>query len=409
MVGHGAYHDERLDALLSITGRMDGYLYRCRNDASYTMLYISDGILTVSGYRPSDFVHNAVRDYVSAIHPDDLASVYAAVDAALEARRNWNVDYRIVPRVGEPLWVREIGGGVWDDAGELEFLEGFVVDISDRKVIEDLNSQLLLDLKTANEELSAQKREIELAKQQSDHSANHDPLTDLPNRRAFHNELKSVVARCGVTGEAAGLLFIDLDRFKEVNDTLGHEAGDALLQRVSSQLRSILRSADFVARLGGDEFAFLFSGDADLAQLKAVRVAERILERSADQGSHAEWRHPGRLHRWRGHVSGGSRRFRSAGRTRRPADVHRQKEWPQPVGHRQGNGAATAIVRASPLNSQDCLALTRACKKALTPARTRGRPRPPPRPDPAAAGRSECGRRAAPRGVSATAMRASDC
>ncbi|RJT42685.1 diguanylate cyclase [Mesorhizobium waimense] len=278
-VGHEAYHDERLDALLSITGRMDGYLYRCRNDQSYTMLYISDGVLTVSGYPPTDFVHNAVRDYVSAIHPDDLAAVYAAVDAALEARRNWNVDYRIVPKVGEPLWVREIGGGVWDDAGELEFLEGFVVDISDRKVVEDLNSQLLQDLKVANEELSAQKREIELAKQQSDHSANHDLLTDLPNRRAFHNELKSVVARCGGNGEAAGLLFIDLDRFKEVNDTLGHEAGDALLQRVSNHLRSILRSDDFVARLGGDEFAFLFSGQADQARQKAVRVAERVLER----------------------------------------------------------------------------------------------------------------------------------
>jgi len=278
-VGQGVYHDERLDALLSITGRMDGYLYRCRNDASYTMLYISDGIFTVSGYRPSDFIHNAVRDYVSAIHPDDLAAVYAAVDTALEARCNWNVDYRIVPQVGEPLWVREIGGGVWDEAGELEFLEGFVVDISDRKVVEDLNAELLLELKAANEELSAQKREIELAKQQSDHSANHDALTDLPNRRAFHNELKSVIDRCAGSGDAAGLLFIDLDRFKEVNDTLGHEAGDALLQRVSDKLRATLRSADFVARLGGDEFAFLFSGETELARQKAVRVAERILER----------------------------------------------------------------------------------------------------------------------------------
>lgn len=279
VVGQGVYHDERLDALLSITGRMDGYLYRCRNDSSYTMLYISDGIFTVSGYRPSDFIHNAVRDYVSAIHPDDLAAVYAAVDAALAARCNWNVDYRIVPQVGEPLWVREIGGGVWDDAGELEFLEGFVVDISDRKVVEDLNAQLLLELKAANEELSAQKREIELAKQHSDHSANHDALTDLPNRRAFHNELKSVIDRCAGTGDAAGLLFIDLDRFKQVNYTLGHEAGDALLQRVSDKLRTILRSADFVARLGGDEFAFLFSGNAEQAREKAVRVAERVLER----------------------------------------------------------------------------------------------------------------------------------
>ncbi|ESY40693.1 hypothetical protein X747_18995 [Mesorhizobium sp. LNJC384A00] len=279
VVGQGVYHDERLDALLSITGRMDGYLYRCRNDASYTMLYISDGIFTVSGYRPSDFIQNAVRDYVSAIHPDDLAAVYAAVDTALEARCNWNVDYRIVPQVGEPLWVREIGGGVWDEAGELEFLEGFVVDISDRKVVEDLNAELLLELKAANEELSVQKREIELAKQHSDHSANHDALTGLPNRRAFHNELRSVIDRCDSTGQAAGLLFIDLDRFKKVNDTLGHEAGDALLHEVAGQLRTVLRSADFVARLGGDEFAFLFSGEASRARQKAVGVAERILEK----------------------------------------------------------------------------------------------------------------------------------
>ena len=58
VVGQGVVHDERLDALLSITGRMDGYLYRCRNDSSYTMLYISDGIFTVSGYRPSDGLRN---------------------------------------------------------------------------------------------------------------------------------------------------------------------------------------------------------------------------------------------------------------------------------------------------------------------------------------------------------------
>src|SRR5437868_6480064 len=132
------YADERLDALLSITGRMDGFLYRCRNDASYTMLYISDGILTLSGCPPDDFVHNRVRDYSSAIHPDDLPGVYAAVDRALEERRNWNIDYRIVPRKGKPVWVREVGGGVFGGAGELVFLEGFVIDISDRKSIEDL-------------------------------------------------------------------------------------------------------------------------------------------------------------------------------------------------------------------------------------------------------------------------------
>jgi diguanylate cyclase (GGDEF)-like protein/PAS domain S-box-containing protein len=270
------YADERLDALLSITGRMDGFLYRCRNDPSYTMLYISDGILTVTGYPPADFIHNAVRDYSSAIHPDDLPLVYAAVDRALEARRNWNVDYRIVSKAGTPVWVREIGGGVFSDVGELVFLEGFVIDISDRKDIEDLNVKLLEELKLANEELSAQKRELEIAKQQSDHSANHDALTDLPNRRAFQERLRAAVHLSNTSSTAAALLFIDLDRFKEVNDTLGHDAGDELLQRIGAQLRTVARADDFVARVGGDEFAFLLLADVNRIRESSALIAKRI-------------------------------------------------------------------------------------------------------------------------------------
>jgi diguanylate cyclase (GGDEF)-like protein len=277
--GQKVQTDPRLDALLSITGRMDGYLYRCRNDASYTMLYISDGIFTVSGHVPGDFIRNRVRDYVSIIHPDDLSAVYDAVNTALEASCNWNVDYRVVTVLDELLWVREIGGGVYNEDGELVFLEGFVVDISDRKHIEDLNAGLLQELKVANEELSAQKQELQVAKQRSDHSANHDLLTGLPNRRAFHNELKAAIDRSNGTGKAAGLLFIDLDRFKEVNDTLGHEAGDELLQQVSLQLHTILRNTDFVARLGGDEFAFLLCEDVNEVREKAARVAQRILDK----------------------------------------------------------------------------------------------------------------------------------
>ena len=278
VVSAGIYVDERLDTLLSITGRMDGFLYRCRNDPSYTMLYVSDGIQTVSGYPPEDFIGNRVRDFSSAIHPDDLPSVYAAVDQALKERRNWNMDYRMIRRKGDPVWVREIGGGVFTDRGELEFLEGFVVDISDRKGIEDLNIKLLKELKQNNDELSTQKRELELAKQQSDHSANHDLLTGLPNRRAFQERLKEMVDTNSRTDAATGLLFIDLDKFKDVNDTLGHDAGDTVLRQVAKQLRAILRSGDFVARLGGDEFAFLLTADPSQLHDKAGRVAERILD-----------------------------------------------------------------------------------------------------------------------------------
>jgi diguanylate cyclase (GGDEF)-like protein/PAS domain S-box-containing protein len=243
------------------------------------MLYMSDGILTLSGYPSSDFIHNQVRDFSSIIHPDDLAGVYAAVDQALEARRNWNVDYRILSKSGEPVWVREIGGGVFGEAGGLVFLEGFIIDIGDRKDVEDLNTKLLEELKAANEELGAQKLALELAKQQSDHSANHDSLTDLPNRRGFQDRLRAAIELSRTSDTAAALLFIDLDRFKDVNDSLGHDAGDNLLLAVSSRLRSILRAEDFVARIGGDEFAFLLFADKMHVRGRSTRVARRILHK----------------------------------------------------------------------------------------------------------------------------------
>lgn len=233
----------------------------------------------MSGYPPSDFLLNKVRDYVSIIHPEDLAGAYLALDTALKQRCNWNIDYRILPMKGPPVWVREIGGGVWNDAEELVILEGFIIDISDRKFIEDLNTSLLNDLKVANEKLLLQKHELILAKQRSDYLANHDELTGLPNRRAFHEQLNAQIMRSHETTTAIALLFIDLDKFKQVNDSCGHEAGDTLLKEVASLLRGQLRSTDSVARLGGDEFAFVISCNRNRAPEAVMKVAERILEK----------------------------------------------------------------------------------------------------------------------------------
>ena len=135
--------DERLAALLSIAGRMDGFLYRCRNDPTYTMLYISDGVGALTGYPASDFIGNRVRAYSTITHPDDLGAVDAAVGKALETNSNWSIDYRLVTRQGNAVWIHEIGGGVFDAAGELQFLEGFVIDIAERKRLEDENKALI--------------------------------------------------------------------------------------------------------------------------------------------------------------------------------------------------------------------------------------------------------------------------
>jgi diguanylate cyclase (GGDEF)-like protein len=141
-----------------------------------------------------------------------------------------------------------------------------------RAIIEEQASQSV----GLAEELAEQKLEIERGKQRSDYLANHDLLTGLPNRRAFQEELRKRVEHAAAIGQTIGLLFIDLDKFKEVNDTLGHDAGDDLLKTVSSILDAAMRDDDFAARLGGDEFAAIVEISAEHSRRTAFNVAERL-------------------------------------------------------------------------------------------------------------------------------------
>ncbi|TVQ67657.1 MAG: PAS domain S-box protein [Oceanospirillales bacterium] len=121
----------------SITSRMNGFLYRCRNDEHYTMLVMSGRVERVTGYALNDLLGNRKASYVSLIHPDDVESVDAAVEAGIQAKKNWDVDYRIRMASGETQWVNEHGGPVFDAKGDLAYLEGVVVDVSKRKVEEN--------------------------------------------------------------------------------------------------------------------------------------------------------------------------------------------------------------------------------------------------------------------------------
>ncbi|MNU95720.1 Response regulator PleD [compost metagenome] len=131
----------------------------------------------------------------------------------------------------------------------------------------------LAELSERNRQLEIEVEQRRLMEQEMRHLAMHDMLTGLPNRALFMDRLESAHHRATRHGGMFALVYVDVDRFKEVNDTWGHAAGDAMLVELAARLRGTLRENDTVARLGGDEFALV------LEELEDMQDAERLLER----------------------------------------------------------------------------------------------------------------------------------
>lgn len=204
----------------------------------------------ILGYE-DDEIGSTPEDWFDLVHPEDLGLLRAQIDAHLHGKTpHFENEHRIKARGGEYRWVQTRGLAVRDGSDEVYRIAGSHRDITDRK--------------RAEEQLS--------------HAALHDALTGLPNRALFMDRLSHAVQRSGrkSSDEAFGVIFLDLDRFKVVNDSLGHAAGDQLLDAISDRLQSCVRLGDTVARLGGDEFAILVEDLEDERQVD--RVAERIQE-----------------------------------------------------------------------------------------------------------------------------------
>ena len=140
----------------SVAGRLNGFFYRCQNDSDYTMLFMTGGVEGLSGYPASDFLNNNVRTFSSVISPEDIRLVNSAVSAGIEAKGKWDVDYRIVRRDGTALWIHESGAGIFDDNGQLLFLEGVCLDISRQKAQEHQLGRLVGSLSgTSNDIVEA--------------------------------------------------------------------------------------------------------------------------------------------------------------------------------------------------------------------------------------------------------------
>jgi len=211
-------------------------------------VYYSDRWKEMLGFS-QDEIGDSPEEWFSRVHPDDVAMLRADIDAHRHgATPSIEHEHRMRGKNGEYRWMLARGVAVRDGAGDATRIAGSQTDITERK--------LAIDRLT--------------------HDAFHDALTGLPNRALFMDRLgRSTERSRRHAGHQFAVLFLDLDRFKVVNDSLGHTFGDQLLINVAERLRSALRGTDTVARLGGDEFTILLEID-HLAD--AARTAERIQE-----------------------------------------------------------------------------------------------------------------------------------
>ena len=188
------------------------------------------------------------EDWQALVHPEDRARIRAALADHLSGRTPvFEVEYRARAADGDLRWTLARGKVVAREGGRATRMVGTHVDITKRKEAEGLVA----------------------------HMATHDALTGLPNRTLFRERLKGRIAEAARGGAAFAVLACDLDRFKSVNDALGHAAGDRLLRVVADRLAATLHGEDTVARLGGDEFAILL---ADGTRAGVENAAARLIE-----------------------------------------------------------------------------------------------------------------------------------
>lgn len=229
---------------LSVRGANDG-LWDW--DLRTSQIYYSPRWKEMLGYEEPD-IHNTPEEWFSRIHPDEVKWLEAQITAHLEGQtRHFEIEHRMQHRDGSYRWMLSRGLAVRDNKGKAYRMAGSQTDITERKQAEH---QLL-------------------------HHALHDNLTGLANRALFMDRLQQAIERSKrIPGYKFAVLFMDLDRFKVLNDSLGHIVGDQLLVAIARRLESCLRAIDTIARLGGDEFTILLEGIRDAED--ACFLAERI-------------------------------------------------------------------------------------------------------------------------------------
>jgi len=215
-------------------------------DEQFRFTHVTGDFTEKSGITVERVLGRRRWDYVPALTDTELGRSHVATLEAHEPFRN--LEYRCVDDNGDERWFCINGQPVFDEAGKFAGYRGTGSDITARKLTE----------------------------QRVHHVAQHDVLTGLPNRSLLQDRLSQAIAYATRSGHQVWVMLIDLDRFKFVNDSMGHKAGDVLLMTVAARLRSSLRDTDTVARLSGDEFVVILSEHTDEPLTPAI--VQRVMD-----------------------------------------------------------------------------------------------------------------------------------
>ena len=234
----------------TIVGNINEYVYSVRFEGgSIKSIYHSPKCLEITGYTPEDYYNDPLL-WFTMIHDDDRDQVVEFLNGIFAGKDHEPIRHRIIHKDGSERWilnncaVQRVESG--EDRRAIARLDGFILDIT----------------------------EIKQAEENIFFLAHHDPLTKLPNRSTLYAKIEQVLSVAQKARKSVALLFLDIDGFKQINDSLGHDVGDRLLQSVARRLNDCTRSCDVVSRLGGDEFVLVLW---DCGVAETTIVAEKII------------------------------------------------------------------------------------------------------------------------------------
>jgi diguanylate cyclase (GGDEF)-like protein/PAS domain S-box-containing protein len=228
-------------SLGTILGELD--IVTWSSEPGKNKFFISAGIEQIAGYSSGEF-NKRPELFRKLVHPYDLFRVKES-DKDLLAGKKSIIQYRILLPNGETRWINNMAVPLRDKSGQIYRLEGIIIDVTREKDFEEQMTRMAL----------------------------YDSLTGLPNRSMFEKYFAHFASRNKHMPQKMAIIFIDLDAFKKVNDTLGHDKGDLLLKEVTVRLKTIFRGTDLLSRLGGDEFVALLTR---ITKESLIIVSERI-------------------------------------------------------------------------------------------------------------------------------------